>query len=92
MKSENVTWQEMKELCNSLPESELQKVIMISDGEYSTQVTWMGVTDEDYYYDPNDIDDCGTLRDLKDLHGDDLVIENYKMQPKGTAFISTESI
>lgn len=84
-----MTWQELKEFCNSLPEDRLDEdVLAIEENEvkrfYSAELS------EDIYIHKEDEEQRGSLEDMKYHDGEDFNIENYTLQPAGIPFLFIE--
>ncbi|MGK6342895.1 hypothetical protein ACMGDK_11685 [Chryseobacterium sp. DT-3] len=89
-KPKSITWNELKEFVNSIPEGQLSKNASILVGDESTgrELFESFFTVNDIFCNKEDFEDCGTLDELKDLHGDEFVQENYLLSTKqGTAFL-----
>lgn len=83
-------WKAVKDFVNSLDEEQLTKnaFILISDNSSGTAIKGHFIIEDDIYVNDEDNEDCGTLEELKLLHGDDF--ENYQYNlatRKGTPFL-----
>ncbi|WP_158962579.1 hypothetical protein [Myroides fluvii] len=80
-------WKELKDFCNSLPESELDKTVIIWGEEYDIANVCVEQLSEDYCYDPGDLDiGCFPVSDTKDFSEEDK--ENLEVAySKGTPMI-----
>lgn len=88
-----VTWQELKAFVNSIPEDKLNNVahLMFSDESEARPVLEPFFTEHDYYYHKDDHEDCGTIEELKVIHGEDFNQNDYKLGTKaGTPFLWAE--
>ena len=89
-KPKSITWKELKEFVNSIPEEQLDKTasIMVGDESPARDLNEPFFTVNDIYVNKQDYDDCGTLEELKELHGEEFVQDNYLLNTKkGTAFL-----
>ncbi|AZB01271.1 hypothetical protein EG359_17355 [Chryseobacterium joostei] len=89
-KPKSITWKELKEFVNSIPEDQLEKKASVMDGDESParDLYEPFFTVNDFYINKQDYEDCGTLDELKDLHGEDFVQDDYLLNTKkGTAFL-----
>lgn len=67
-----MNWKELKDFCNSLPESELNKTVIVWGEEHGIANVCAEQLSEDYYYNPDDPDvGCFPISDMKDLSGED---------------------
>ena len=83
------TWRELKEFCNNLHYDWLdEKVVITTDDNIATFLTGADRSKHDYYVNKTDAEDVGALDDLKALHGDDFLPENYVIStPEGSPFL-----
>jgi len=89
---EEITWQQLKDFVNSVPEDFLQNKVplMYEDETFARRIQEPFFSEEDIYINKNDIEKIGTLKDLKENHDDedpfnpDDYILNTK---KGTPFL-----
>ena len=91
-KPKTITWNELKEFVNSIPEEQLTKNASIIIGDESArELNEPFFMANDIYSHKEDYEDCGTLDELKDLHGDEFVQDDYVLATKqGTAFLWTD--
>jgi len=89
-----MNWKDLKEFCNNLPESELEKkVILWRESEAITDIEAMQL-EEDHYIDPENSDDgCFSLTDAKSIIKDNEeaypggISDLKKVYDKGTAVL-----
>lgn len=89
-KPKSITWKELKEFVNSIPEDQLNDgaYIQIADDYNVRPLNEPFFTVNDIYCNKEDNEDCGTLEDLQDLHRDEFNIESYELVTKeGTPFL-----
>lgn len=89
-KPKSITWKELKEFVNSIPESQLEKnaSILVGDESPARVLNEPFFAVNDIYTNKHDYEDCGTLDELKDLYGDEFVKDDYVLITKqGTAFL-----
>lgn len=90
VKIETITWADLKEEANKMSEEQLNTpVFLAQDDEYWVKINEVVFVEEDIYVNKDDNEDAGTLKELKELHDDDFVLENYRlMSKKGTPFLA----
>ncbi|WP_185273873.1 hypothetical protein [Chryseobacterium indologenes] len=89
-KPKSITWRELKEFVNSIPEEQLEKTasLMVGDEFIARDLNEPYFSVQDIYVNKHDYEDCGSLDELKDLHGDEFVQDDYVLNTKqGTAFL-----
>lgn len=93
MTKEIKTWRDLKDFLNGLEESALdQQAIAACLDHPVLHITEAEKTEEDIFYDKSDPEDCGTFKELKEIHGDRFDKNDYiKSFPAGTVFIYTSS-
>lgn len=85
-----ITWADLKEAANKMNEEQLNTPVYIAqDDEYWIKINEVVLVEEDIYVNKDDNDDAGSLKELKELHDDEFVLENYRlMAKKDTPFLS----
>ncbi|WP_281321993.1 hypothetical protein [Flavobacterium aestivum] len=76
-----MNWRELKDFCNSLPESELEKKVILwrEDAEYVITEIEAEQLEEDYYIDlDNSENGCFPVSECKDLEPDTKIKRVYK--------------
>lgn len=89
-KPKTITWQELKDFANSVPEEYLTKhaYIIISDESTARALNEPFFIQEDIYSNKSDYEDCGPLKELKELHGDEFNEDDYILTTKkGAPFL-----
>ncbi|MBP1165074.1 hypothetical protein JOE44_001958 [Chryseobacterium sp. PvR013] len=89
-KPKAITWKELKEFVNSIPEEQLKNNVSIIVGDESParDLNEPFFSVGDIYVNKEDYEDCGTLDELKDLYGEEFVQDDYLLTTKqGTAFL-----
>lgn len=89
---EKLTWKDLKDFVNEVsPEFENDEVVVLLDDDGdSINISNAAILDEDIYGNVNDIEDAGSLEDLKEIHGDSLNMDDYTIiAPKGTPLLMT---
>ncbi|WP_213279346.1 hypothetical protein [Chryseobacterium indologenes] len=89
-KPKSITWKELKEFVNSIPEEQLSNnaSILVSDESPARDLNEPFFSVQDIYVNKEDYEDCGTLEELKELHGEEFVQDDYLLNTKqGTAFL-----
>lgn len=89
-KPREITWQELKEFVNSVPEEYMQKniPILIEDESYARNLNESFFIQNDIYSNIEDSEDCGTLEELKNIWKDEFNESNYQLiTKKGTPFL-----
>lgn len=84
------TWNDLQERINKMTEEQRNRQVwvQIEDEGYARKIEDVQFTEVDIFENIKDSDERGSLDDLKDLHGDDFEIDNYKLRtPKGTPFL-----
>ena len=84
------TWNDLLEAASKLPAEERTKQVHISfeDESQFRKVAGLETIPEDVYVNNDDDEDCGDLETLKDAHGEDFKLEDYRLAtPKGTPFL-----
>jgi hypothetical protein len=87
---EKFTWADLADAINKMPEEfrTNQVVMSFEDREETIRVYSIQTTPEDLYVNEEDYEDCGSLEDLKELHGDEFDEKKYRfVSPKGTPFL-----
>lgn len=89
-KAQTITWADLKEAANKMSEEQLNTPVFIAqDDEYWVKINEIVLVEEDIYVNKDDDEDAGTLSELKELHDDEFVLENYRlMSKKGTPFLA----
>lgn len=66
-KPSQITWQELKDFVNSIPEKHLQSKVMTAYGDegYSRLMNEPGFIENNIYSNKEDIEDSGTLEEIK---------------------------
>lgn len=86
------TWNELKEFIETLTdEQKARKVnVLIGDDSMGKDID-IFLTEEDIYQNVEDDEDCGPLKELMDVHGEDFNESDYPLiTKKGTPFIYIE--
>lgn len=92
-KPHNITWQELKDFVNSIPENHLQGKVMTAYGDegYSKLMNEPGFIEHDIYSNKEDLEDSGTLDEIKmnlEMKDEVFDISNYELwQEAGTPFL-----
>jgi hypothetical protein len=83
---QKLTLGDLKSFLNSLHDDKLTQDINIAfEDEPIRQIENYEVFEEDVYYNIDNHEDIGTISELKDIHGEDFDLKNYKVgTPKGT--------
>lgn len=84
------TWNDLLEAVSKLPAEQRAKQVHISIDDESTfrKVAGLETIQEDVYVNTDDDEDCGDLETLKDAHGEDFKLEDYRLAtPKGHPFL-----
>lgn len=82
---EKLTFQQLKDFCNSLTEEQLKFPVVSSGEADGFNILFAEIIDYDLYVNKDDNEDCGQIEDLRDIHGDDFDINNYLIAAhKGT--------
>ena len=85
------TWDDLSKAFGALPEDKRKEQVYISMGDEPEAIeisSLLTVSEDIYISNDDDMEDCGTLEDLKYIHGADFNETNYKLiTPKGTAFL-----
>lgn len=81
---DRITWQELKDYCNKLDESTLSMNVyaFINDNETGTPIREISEVEDDVYFHIDDHEDRGTLKELKDLYGDDFDENEFELATK----------
>ncbi|PTT24206.1 hypothetical protein DBR28_18580 [Chryseobacterium sp. HMWF028] len=88
-----ITWNELKEFVNSIPEEFLNNnaSILIEDESTARVLNEPFFKQEDVYFNVNDNDDYGTLKELTEVHNsedDPFILADYQLlTPTGTPFL-----
>ncbi|WPO89897.1 hypothetical protein [Chryseobacterium sp. HR92] len=88
-----ITWKELKEFVNSIPEEFINNKahIMLEDESTARELNEPFFQEEDIYFNIDDSDDSGTLKDLTEVHNseeDPFILDDYRLTtPKGTPFL-----
>lgn len=94
-KLKEITWQELKDFCNSIPEEFLSRKahILVSDNNQGQKLNEPYFLEEDVWcLKDGDFEDCGTLEDLRCMD-DEFDINNYELiTKKGTPFLYADNI
>ncbi|WP_288373980.1 hypothetical protein [uncultured Chryseobacterium sp.] len=89
----SITWKELKEFVNSIPEEYLDKnaSILIGDNMQARVLNEPFFQQEDFYINEDDNEDYGTLGELTEVHNseeDPFIIADYRLlTAKGTPFL-----
>jgi hypothetical protein len=92
-KPSEITWQELKDFVNSIPEKHLQGKVMTAYGDegYSKLMNEPGFIENDIYFNKEDPEDSGTIEEIKmnlEMNDEVFDIENYSLwQEAGTPFL-----
>ena len=92
-KPKSITWKELKEFVNSIPEEYLDKnaSILIGDNMQARILNEPFFQQEDFYINKDDNEDYGTLDALTEVHNseeDPFIIADYRLlTAKGTPFL-----
>lgn len=92
-KPKTITWNELIEFAISIPEEQRtnKASILIGDESEARKLNEPFFAVNDIYTNNQDYEDCGTLDELKYLHGDEFVQDDYVLVTKqGTAFLWTD--
>ena len=87
------TWNDLLEAINKLPAEERLKQVHINIDDESTfrKVAGLETIQADVYVNNDDDEDCGDLETLKDAHGEDFKLEDYRLAThKGHPFLWNE--
>lgn len=90
---ETIKWKDIKKFANSLTDEQLEKnaFVLVSDDSKGRGVKDAALTENDIYVNNEDYEDCGTLGDLKEIHGEDFKISEYTLSTHaGTPFLWAE--
>lgn len=85
----NMTWQELKDFCNSLPEEVLRYPVTVQSDDNGYAIAGAEQNEVDIYYNPQDADDNGTAEILEEAHEgeEDFSLDNYEVFRKGTPYL-----
>jgi hypothetical protein len=91
-----ITWQELKDFCNSIPNEFLNNKarILVSDISQGQLLNEPYLLEKDVYRhkDHDDPEDCGYLEDLKEMDNE-FDINNYEIiTKKGTPFLWADNL
>lgn len=80
---------DLKYFLNDLDEQHLSQPITVVFEEspwlYAKEIV---ITSEDFYVNIDDSEDCGTYKELEEIHGRDFDVINYKViEPAGTIYL-----
>jgi hypothetical protein len=87
---QEITWKELKEFVNSIPEDFLSKKasLLLEDDTYARKLSEPFFIQDDIYCNKEDSEDVASVKDLKDAHGEDFNIDDYFLiTKKGTPFL-----
>ncbi len=85
------TLKELKEFLITLNDEQLsQPIYILKDDDPIHAIEEAGIQKEDIYCNIADNEDCGSMKDLKEIHGDDFNESEYKLSwlKKGTIFFA----
>ncbi len=88
-----MTWQDLKDFISSLPQEIMAKKasILVDDESQARRLSEPMILANDIYSHVEDSEDCGSLEDLKDFHGENFNINEYELTTKkGTPFLTTD--
>lgn len=91
MNAKVTTYRQLKEALKRLSGTELDQPIMVimEDNPVPVMVVELSVSEEDILVHRTDDEDGGTLEELEQNHGDELVLSEYKISiPKGTVMLA----
>jgi hypothetical protein len=87
---EKFTWADLAAAIILMPEEFQSNQVCISvedESEFRT-VPSLEKIEQDIYVNNDDDEDCGPLEELREMHGEDFDISNYRLAtPKGTPFL-----
>lgn len=82
------TFKDLKEAVNKLSNEQLEKEVFVQREDEVIKILRLDVLDDDIYYNMENPDDRGTLKDLKNIHDDDFIEKDYaRGQEKDTPFL-----
>lgn len=90
MADKKFTWNDLVDVIISLSPEERHKQakILIADDEATTPISGYEIVEEDIYCPIGDNEGCGTLKELKELHGDEFREQNFELRTsKGSFFL-----
>lgn len=90
MEKKEFTFRELKEAVNKLTDEQLEQSVVVYREESGVRVAGLDEEQTDRYVYINDPEDTGTLEELKERHGDEFVLEDYYLIPKGRPFLWEE--
>lgn len=90
MENKNFSWNELKDFCNNLSDSQLNNILIVDYGE-STLKCGFGITSVDLYICKHDIDEVYEEDEYNDKISNEEIFEiDFIHQPKGVPFLTTE--
>lgn len=92
-KPKPITWRELKDFVNSIPEEKMQDVafILVEDDSRAKPLLEPFFMHENIYSNKDDFEDSGMLEDLRYAHGDEFNPDDYHIVTrKGTPFLWAE--
>ena len=93
MTKKNFTWNDLAKAINKLSLKQRKgKVFMqVDDESVFKKVSGLEIIETDVYVNKDDSEDCGTLEELEELHGEDFNKKDYRLcTPEGTPFLWNE--
>lgn len=88
-----ITWQQLKDFVNSIPEDKLSDnaYLLYQDESKGKPLLEPFFIDHDVYMHVDDDEDTGSIDELQYAHGSDFDLADYKVvTPKGTPFLWAE--
>ena len=90
---ETIKWKDIKKFANSLTDEQLEKdaFVLLSDYSDGYGIKDAAIMENDIYVNVDNHEDCGTLEELKEAHGEDFEPSVYMLSTHtGTPFLWAE--
>lgn len=89
--TQKFTFRDLKNEVNKLSDEQLDYPVYVSRESESLKIQALWIVEHDLFHRINDPEDCGTIDELKDLHGDDFEEDQYVPgSKKGTPFLAED--
>lgn len=87
-----MTWKELKDFIAELNDEQLQQEVLLLQDDESATYVFPSVFEEPVYNNINEGEDCGTLEELKEIHGESFDLEQYEISiPAGSVFLFVDT-
>ena len=90
---ETIKWKDIKKFANSLTDEQLEKdaFVLLSDYSDGYGIKDAAIMENDIYVNVDNHEDCGTLEELKEAHGEDFEPFEFTLSTSaGTPFLWAE--